>query len=151
MLKIMDKLSISSLNRDLATLAYAKLRKLFQATTSQLKETLFLAVKKLVKQYLASFILKGDNKGFKGLLIEAYTNIGIITNLLVSTVAIAIVKAIVKDITKAIVKAIAKAIVKAKGEVEVEENASIEKQFCVLLEVGILLFIIASVLLIIFI
>ena len=156
MLKIADKPFISGLNGNLVILAYTKLQELFQVIALRLKETLFLAVEKLIKQRLAGSILKGDNKGAKGLLIEAYTNIGIATDPLVSTVAVVVVKAVVKDVAKAVVKTIAtfgtitNTSAKAKEKVEVEKDAFIKKQFYVFLKVGILLFIMASALLIIF-
>ena len=113
-------------------------------------------MEKLIKQRLASPIPKGDNKGAKGLLIKVYTDVSIVTNPLVSTVAVAIVKAIVKDIAKVITKAITtfstttNTGTKAKGEVEVKENTFIKEQFCILLKIRILLFVIASALLIMF-
>ena len=113
-------------------------------------------MKKFIEQCLVGFILKGDNKGVKGLLIEVCADVGIVTNPLVSAIIIAIVKAIVKDIVKVIAKVIAvfsittNTSAKAKGKVEVKKDAFIMEQFYVFLEVGILLFIIASALLIIF-
>ena len=117
---------------------------------------LFLAIKKLVKQYLASPILEGDNKGAKGSLIKVYTNVSIATDPLVSAIAIAIVKAIVKDVAKVIAKAIATSSTtantsaKAKEEVKIEKDTPIKEQSYVLLKTGILLFIIAGTPLIIF-
>ena len=70
MLKITEELSISGLNRDLATLAYNKLRKSFQATTLRLEKTLFLAVEKLMEQRLAGSIPKEDSENTEGLLIK---------------------------------------------------------------------------------
>ena len=110
-----------------------------------------------MEQRLAGPILKGDNKGAKGLLIKAYANVSIATNPLVGTVAVAIIKAVVKDVAKVIVKTIATSSItantsaKAKGEVEVKKDIPIKKQSYVLLGVGILLFIIAGALLIMFI
>ena len=156
MLKITDKLFISGLNRDLVILAYIKLQESFQVTVLRFKETFFLVIEKLIEQCLASPILKGDNKGVKGLLIKVYTDISVVTDFLVSTIAMAIVKAIVKDIAKVITKAIAISGVtantsaKAKGKVKVKEDTPIKKQFYMFLEVGILLFIITGTLLIIF-
>ena len=153
----MDKLFISGLNRDLAILVYAKLQELFQATASWLKETLFLAMEKLMEQCLAGPILEGDNKGVKGLPIKICTDVSVATNPLVSAVAVVIVKTVVKNIAKAIVKVIAifsvtaNTSTKVKGEVEVKKDTFIKKQFYILLGVGILLFIMAGTLLIIFI
>ena len=147
---------MSGLNRDLVTLAYAKLQESFQAIALRLKETLFLAVKKLIKQRLASPILKRNNKGVKGSPIKVYADISIATNPLVSIITITIIKAVVKNIVKAIVKAIATSgtttntSTKAKGKVKVKEDIPIKKQSYILLGIKILLFIIASALLIIF-